>query len=214
MIENMSNLANLNLARGSFMASPPTRTSTASQSALILRLSLFSTFVDEEALEVAPPFYLSALHLGVNASHPIQPLLTFIDRITSLTLSLHLDADKMNQLLAESDVTQQLNFLSLSSRNIIDLDASNLLMIKQRIITLEVTHSRTGQALDKLIGIIDGSVLMEKVILDGLYVTATAEGSTKVTEMLRALKEACKTKGIELWRKNFPTMNGQVNLGA
>jgi hypothetical protein len=87
-------------------------------------------------------------------------------------------------------------------------------MTKQKITTLEVLQTEEEEDFDGLIEIIEASAVMKKVVLDGSHFTATQEVGEIFVEMVEALKVACETKGIELWRENFPTINGKVDLDA
>jgi hypothetical protein len=89
-------------------------------------------------------------------------------------------------------------------------------MMKQRITTLELTWSEFVKVAEELINTIDGSEgeVMKKIILDGLFVTGGSERDLHVTELVGRVKPGCKKKGIELWRKNFRTNNGKVDLDS
>jgi hypothetical protein len=141
---------------------------------------------------------------------PDLPLLPLLSQITSLIFSSHVLGSNLNLILAAST---SLNSLSLWFGDIGPLNVANRLMVKQRITTLELTYGG-GLGTEPLSDIIKDSVMMKKVILNGVYLNAVQEGDWKFVHVLGRLKSVCARKGIELWRQNFPTINGKVNLDA
>jgi hypothetical protein len=52
----------------------------------------------------------------------------------------------------------------------------------------------------------------KKLILDGVNLRVEDQAKHQVLETIKIVKEACKKKGVELWRENFDVGNGKVDL--
>jgi hypothetical protein len=212
----MKKLDKLNLIGGSLLGSSPF---TARPYSLlsITRLTISGTRGDTLALD---PNFLHALrsvrslHLHISSEAWVPPYLPLLPQITSLTIPYQLSPQDMITRLAASTALTSLS-LTLTNVALLFLDDEILLMIKQRIRILEVSHShREDVGGEELIEIIEGSEVMKKLVLDGLCVTASVVANRRVTQLVRELKPACNEKGIELWRINFRRNNGKVNLDS
>lgn len=208
----MKKLDKLNLRTGSLLR-PSSSMKRPNSSLPITRLTISRTSVDSLALDPASLPFVRSLRLRLDQDTLTPSHVSLFPQLTSLTLAYQPYAPDLNTCLA---ATTALTSLSLAERNISDLDTAGLLMIKQKIRTLEVWQSYEGEEVEVtgLIEIIEGSEVMKKVILNGQLVSATREAGEIFVEMVEALKVACATKGVELWKENFATINGQVNLAA
>ncbi len=92
------------------------------------------------------------------------------------------------------------------------LNEASRTAIKETILELRL-QLRHGESSDStLTAIITGSKAMKKVILDGLYPLVEDEVEPQLLEPLKVVKEACKKKDVELWKKDFDDGNGKVDL--
>jgi hypothetical protein len=206
----LKKLDKLNLSNES-LRGPSSSTTRLRSSLPITYLSLsYLDDVDPLALDPTSLLSLRSLHLNGHGTL-LQPYLPLLPQLTSLTLARDLDSQDLNTLLAASTAVTS---LSTTFNNIAYLDPASLLMMKQRITTLELTWSELVKVAEELIKIIEGSEVMKKIILDGLFVTGGSERDLHVTELVGRVKPGCKKKGIELWRKNFRTNNGKVDLDS
>jgi hypothetical protein len=103
--------------------------------------------------------------------------------------------------------------LSLNELSIVELDDATKTVIKERIIEFSIQVSIYSESSNSTLAtIVTGSNVMKKVILDALPLSVQDQVKPRYLETLKVVKAACKKKKIELWKENFDTGNGKVDL--
>lgn len=69
----------------------------------------------------------------------------------------------------------------------------------------------TPLSYDDLINLVDGCIMIKKLIIEGSRLSIVEETCPKMTKVMRLLNKVCKKKKIELWKEEF-SVNGRVEL--
>jgi hypothetical protein len=204
--ENLKKLEKLNLAYG-FILPPSTsgariRPRTLSITLLSLDHVTIATPLDPSSLPL-----LRCLQLHAQLYHTIRLLLL---QLSSLRVEYMGPQADFNLSIQEST---SITSLSLNETRIVDLDDASKTLIKENIVEfrlLVIGYDHSGDS--TLTTIITRSKAMKKVILDGVNLDVENQAKPRILSTLEVVKDACKTKGIELWKESFDVGNGKVDL--
>jgi hypothetical protein len=205
-IERFRKLRKLNLCATTIFSYPDTSHPNASGLS-ITRLSL--TGICELHSQLDPvylPFVRAVtvfLHWGV----PLAKISPLLPHLNSLTI-LHRDSLQLAQCVA---LSTSLKLLSLSIDAIVHLNSDTQAIIGDRIEVLRVVIDVPPVSAQKLSGIISGSRVMKKVILDG---SKSSRDWATVDTWKRTLVPVCKKAKVELWNEDFEADNGKVDLDS
>jgi hypothetical protein len=146
----------------------------------------------------------------LNPSPVFTEICPLLPRLNSLILVSDDDVfDGVAQYLSHST---SLKLLSLSLEAIEYLDSDTQTIIGGRIEVLRVVMDSDGWVSsgqrNALSAIISSSRMMKKVILDG------SGGGTEDLLLMRILARVCEKAKVELWKENFETGNGKVDLNS
>jgi hypothetical protein len=201
----MKKLDNLNVVFGSIL---PPATSVAPSQPVTLPVTLLS-LVDvtiPSPLDPSSPPLVRSLQLNQETRPSIRLLLP---QLSSLRIECMGNITDLNLSIQEST---SITSLCISEVAIPILDDASKTVVMEKIIELTVKATPYGVVDSSLASIISGSKAMKKVILDGVNLFVAEQVEPKLLKTLKVLKEACKKKGIELWKENFEVGNGKVDL--
>jgi hypothetical protein len=201
----MKKLEKLKIHRGSILSpstsGPPPKPFTLP----ITLLSLFNVSIPSPIDPSSLPLVRS-LHLSNQVYQPARLLLPQLDSLHVLHLHSTEDIDLLLQ--QSTSITS----LCVSEGDIRRLSGASKTVIMERIVELRVKQAIGHSSDSTLASIINGSQATKKLIYDGLYLRVAGQVSPPRYLTSKVVKEACKKKEIELWRKNFDIGNGKVDL--
>jgi hypothetical protein len=201
----MKKLDKLNITLGSIL---PPSTSGAPIQPFTLPITLFSLHevsipspIDPSSLPL-----VRSLHLTRQTCQTIRLLLP---QLASLRVGyVNLIADFNLSIQDSTSITS----LALDEQLIVHLDDASKTVIKEQIVEFGLIISMFNNSNSILTAIIAGSKVMKKVILDGVNLGVEDQSRYQVRGPIQIVKEACKKKGIDLWKENFEVGNGKVDL--